>query len=144
MKELTENLIKAKAGEKAAMSDCYLVFDAITNDKTMREIIRSSKEDFGEFKNVIKLVVELAQAKELRALMRAKDLDDSNMLKLEEKASAFVKCYVRQHCSVYADLLFEIKETEVPAKKEPKEGEEEEKDDDETAEKRKRNTESKA
>lgn len=50
---------------------------------------------------------------------------------------------MRQHCSVYADLLFEIKETEVPPKKEKKEGEEEEEEDDETKEKRKRNEESK-
>ena len=45
---------------------------------------------------------------------------------------------------MYADLLFEIKETEVPPKKEKKEGEEEEEEDDETKEKRKRNEESKS
>ena len=63
--------------------------------------------------------------------------------KLERAASAFVKCYVRQHCTVYADLLFEIKETEVPPKKEPKEGEKEEEETDEVKDKRKRNAESK-
>lgn len=44
---------------------------------------------------------------------------------------------------MYADLLFEIAETDLPPKKEPAEGEEEEEEDDETKDKRKRNTESK-
>ena len=39
---------------------------------------------------------------------------------------------------MYADLLFEISENEVPPKKEPKEGEEPEEEDDDTKAKRKR------
>ena len=45
---------------------------------------------------------------------------------------------------MYAELLFEITETQLPPKKEPKEGEEPEEEDDETKEKRKRNEEATA
>ena len=124
------------------MEKCFFVFDALTNDKNMREILRGSKEDFEHFKKVIEICFDLTQSKELRALKNEQS-DNADMVRLEKNASTFIQCYVRQHCSVYADLLFEIKETEVPPKKEKKEGEEEEEEDDETKEKRKRNAESK-
>ena len=125
------------------MEKCFFVFDALTNDKNMREILRGTKEDFEHFKKVVETCFDLTQNKELRSLKNEADPDNEQLVRLEKNASTFIKCYVRQHCSVYADLLFEIKETEVPPKKEKKEGEEEEEEDDEVKEKRKRNKESK-
>ena len=110
----------------------------------MREIIRSSKDNFDHFTKVIELCVDLEQSRELRALKKESDPDNADQVRLEKCAAAFVKCYVRQHCSVYADLLFEIKDSECSPKKEKKEGEESEEEDDELKEKRKRNDESKA
>ena len=57
---------------------------------------------------------------------------------LASHASAFFKCYLRQHCSVFADLHHEIQETKTPPKEEPKKGEEVKEEDQETQEKRKR------
>ena len=119
------------------MKQCFFVFRALTNDKNMREILRGKKEDFQHFQKVVEDCAIMAQSKELKALKSQISSD-----KLESYASAFLKCYVRQHCSVYADLIFEIKETEVPVKKEPKEGEKEEEETDEIKDKRKRNAES--
>ena len=120
------------------------MFKALTNDKSVREILMGSQEDFEHFKSVIKSCFELTQARELRALTKKEKLSDEAQANLEKSASGFVSTYVRQHCSVYADLKYEIQETDLPPKKEPKEGEEEEEEDDETKEKRKRNEESKA
>ena len=110
----------------------------------MREILRGPKDDFEHFKKVIEICSELTQSKELRALRQEADpSSNADLVSLEKYASTFIQCYIRQHCSVYASLLFEIKETEVAPKKETKEGEDEEEEDDETKEKRKRNAESK-
>ena len=67
--------------------------------------------------------------------------DDSDSL-LASHASAFFKCYVRQHCSVFADLHHEIQETKLPPKEEPKQGEEVKEEDQETQEKRERHVKS--
>ena len=60
-------------------------------------------------------------------------------IKLESHASTFLKCCIRQHCSVYADLQFEREETKVEPKS-TEEGAEEE--DSDKKDKRKRNEES--
>ena len=53
MKELAENLNKAMGGDSKVMEKCYFVFEALTNDKNMREILRGTKDDFENFTNVI-------------------------------------------------------------------------------------------
>ena len=137
MKDLSEDLNLAIGGDSTAMK-------TLTNDKNMRKILRGTKDDFEHFTKVIEICTELTQSKELRALKQEADpSSNAELVTLEQYASTFIQCYIRQHCSVYADLLFEIKETEVAPKKVKKEGEEEEEEDDEIKEKRKRNKESK-
>lgn len=105
----------------------------------MREILRCPKEEFEQCTEVVKSCLELTQAKDLRALRQEEKPVDEKTVRLENCASAFLKCYLRQYCSVYADLLFELKETEVEPKKVPKDGEEPEEEDDDMKEKRKKN-----
>ena len=96
MKELCENLIKSQAGDTVAIKACLDVFDALTNDKNMRDIIRGKKDDFEHFCNVVKLCMDLTVKKELRILKSETDLDDTNVQKLLKCAAYFTKCYVRQ------------------------------------------------
>ena len=139
IKELSGNLKKAIAGEAAASKACFDVFEALTNDKSMGQILRGSKDEFEYVKDVAKTCLDLFAEKELKTLRQESEPDDSDIQQLRKYAVAFTKCYFRQQGTAFADLLFEIKETEVPPKKEPKEGEEPEEEDDETKEKRKKN-----
>ena len=53
MKQLAENLTQAQAGSDDATTACLFVFQALTNDKNMREIIRGTKDDYAHFQTVI-------------------------------------------------------------------------------------------
>lgn len=82
MKELAENLLKSQAGDAVAIKACFDVFDALTNDKNMRDIIRGKKDDFEHFCNVVKLCMDFTLKKELRLLKSETDLEDTNISKL--------------------------------------------------------------
>ena len=95
MEALAESLKKARNDDSAAISNCLLVFEALTNDKNMREILRGKSEDFEHCKEVIKICTDLAQVKELRALRSEANPGSTQLASLENSAAAFVKCYVR-------------------------------------------------
>ena len=59
MKELSENLTKSQTGDSVAFEACFDVFDALTNDKNMRDILRSSKDNFEHFTQVVKICIDL-------------------------------------------------------------------------------------
>ena len=145
MKELSLNLKKATEGDSTATKACFDVFDALTNNnQSLGLILRGTKEEFEPVKEVVKICMDLNMEKELKTIRSEAVVEDSDSAKLRNFAAAFTKNFVRQQISAFADLLLEVKETEVPPKKEPKEGEEPEEEDDETKEKRKRNEELKA
>ena len=60
MEDLAESLVKAQAGDKHAAEHCCLLFNALTNDKSMQEILRGSKEHFEHCKVVIRVCFELS------------------------------------------------------------------------------------
>ena len=60
MKDLAENLQKAQAGDAHAAEHCCLLFNALTNDKSLQEILRGSSERFEHCKVVIKVCFELS------------------------------------------------------------------------------------
>lgn len=80
MQGLAENLQKAIAGDASAMDQCFFVFDAITNDKNMREILRSTKGEFEHFKKVITTCAELTQDKELRSVKNEAEPENGSQL----------------------------------------------------------------
>ena len=63
----------------------------------------------------MKLCTNLSLNRELRSVRPSQEIEEEH-LELEVNASKFLKCYIRQHCAIYADLQFEIEETKVPPK----------------------------
>ena len=50
-----------------ARHTCFLTFDALTNDSSIREILRTSKVDeFEHFTEVVQICMSLALTKEMR------------------------------------------------------------------------------
>ena len=68
------------------------------------------------------MCIDMTLDKEMRSITSENAAADNGPrdAQLVGLSAAFFKSYVRQHCSVVADLRHEIKETELPPKEEPK------------------------
>ena len=63
MKGLSESLKKASSSnDKAALQNCFSIFDAVQDDKKMREILRGSKEESESCTEVVKQCLDLTYA----------------------------------------------------------------------------------
>ena len=96
---MAENLKKAQeaSGEEkqTALHNCFLTFDALSNNTSMREILRTCKVDqFEHLTEVVNICISLALNRELSILDPSMaDLDDK--VKLQESASKFLKIYTQ-------------------------------------------------
>ena len=62
MTDLANNLLKAQNGDAEATKQCIFIFNALSNDKNMKEIFGGKKEDFEHFQKVIKICIDLTQS----------------------------------------------------------------------------------
>ena len=116
MKELAENLEQFRQNNcSQSARTCQLTFEALTNDQSISDILRnSSVEEFGYLEQVVNICIDLTLCRDKRGISQ----EDANaeVVQIEAFAASFIKCFVRQHCTVYAELLKEIEETkEKPA-----------------------------
>ena len=95
MKDLAESLQKAVAGDAPAAEHACLLFGALTNDKSILEILRSSKEHFEHCQSAVKVCFELAQGAQLRSLLQKPPLSDQGRIRLEERAQTFLSSYLK-------------------------------------------------
>ena len=97
---MVSNLKKAREGNNdqesnIAMHACLLTFDALTNDSSMREILRKCKvSEFEHLTEVVNACMSISLHKELSILIPSVE-KSAEEVKFEERTSKFLKTYVR-------------------------------------------------